>query len=934
MRRHAAPRLGLSLLRRGSAVVSSDAWDPAAAAAAAAEDDQPVSPSSAPRPPLSPHADADAARCAPAGSLFAQGAEAFAQGVASKLRPPPSHTSSFSATHSQAPCACACTCSARDTFVRQPHHEPQHQHQHQHQQHAYAHAPVHACACAQKLELELERERARAHPPMQPRAASFDTCCSRNAWPHPVDSPRDLRTASIASHCGGPRPQPHHTHDRSSAPSEPAAYPEQWSRDYASHRHYPCSHSYSLSQPAPPSYRYVQSCSHDHSSSSATPPPSHTHVHTHAHPPHAVDDVGMLRYSGPPPGYPPSRDIPTSRAAAATAQPQACGFVAPAEYVQVQAHGHHSSRSDAVPYATARAMRPSNDYDARAYTQNAYDREPVTPPQPMMKRFDVAHGFRTLPQAAAPAAPLPPAHSRSYGGGVARRYDEDAIRPPSTVAAPTHRARGAPFDYRFASQPAAPRPAHAEMAPRLGPQEQSRVATSSPMHAARVEPPRRRVETPVLARAAPLPLPPQPPPQPRPSSSLPSSAAPVPSSSGLSSRLPLLRTMELENLEAELERLNVSEKSTTPRIPSSSYHTSPRVTPLPAPPPVPASRPGPNVPARSAQRVGKFALLISVACTCGGPAPPAVGTEAPGADGTLAQLHRLLVSARGFDDADIRVLSNAPALRGAPGRSVRPPTSQQVLAGLDWLTAGRHAGDVLFLAFSTRCGHGRDVNGDGDGEWLRNGLDVTAGLQDRGKKGGGADALLVSLAGDRPLQMGAAAASIPGGLLRDRAARLAPGVALTVLYDACRPAFGLGLPVVHDVLGLVDGCDDVGGAGGGGSGVPDAGLYIARKAASVDLPRAESGRCSRAGSVLLLSAAHSGHGGSSCEDLRAGALTRAFVDTLSASSARAIAAGGVEQLTYRQVVKRIWRRFRASGLEQHPCVSTSHPFQIDSPFEL
>lgn len=314
-------------------------------------------------------------------------------------------------------------------------------------------------------------------------------------------------------------------------------------------------------------------------------------------------------------------------------------------------------------------------------------------------------------------------------------------------------------------------------------------------------------------------------------------------------------------------------------------------------------------------------------------------------------LKYLLESKFGFGEREMLVLTDEDGGGGGGGRKggggdwggIRRglPTRKGIIDGMRWLVSGVREGDSLWFSFS---GHGsqiRDTSGDEeDGwdetilpvDWKRNGVVVDDEIYE----------ILVR------------------GLPR--------GVRLTAVMDCCHSGTGMDLPYVHDGYSagfgrLADGSGGGGGMGlsglmgklgglslgggklGGGKlgGVGGLAMGLAggllsevvgggkrkRRKGNVKIERPDENN----GEVLLFSGCRDDQTSADTNALSGGATTGAMTYSLIESIEHG-AYSDWHRYTYRGLLKTMRKKMVKAGMKQVPQFSSSHPFDLDSPFLL
>jgi metacaspase-1 len=253
-------------------------------------------------------------------------------------------------------------------------------------------------------------------------------------------------------------------------------------------------------------------------------------------------------------------------------------------------------------------------------------------------------------------------------------------------------------------------------------------------------------------------------------------------------------------------------------------------------------------------------------------------------------------------------------------RKSKPPTRANILQAMKNLVAGAQPGDSLFLQFS---GHGSQVP-DTSGDEV-DGLDETI----------------------LPLDF-KTAGQITDDEMYDILVRGVPmGVRLTVLFDCCHSGTGLDLPYSHDILFAGSGTV-VGGAGpvhsvmstaaglfgalnnGGPLAVAmlaakSAGDVIFRKKLIPHTPNPN------AGEVVLFSGCldnqYSADTNALTGNTITGAMTFCFIHAIENGSG-----SDWRNHNYRTLLQTMRQKIIEAGLKQTPQLSTSHPFDLKTPF--
>lgn len=280
-------------------------------------------------------------------------------------------------------------------------------------------------------------------------------------------------------------------------------------------------------------------------------------------------------------------------------------------------------------------------------------------------------------------------------------------------------------------------------------------------------------------------------------------------------------------------------------------------------------------------------------------------------------VHHLLVSKFGFHTKDFVVLTDENS--GIPGVRKGMPNRRTILDSLRWLVQDSRPGDSLWFSFS---GHGSQV------------------VDKNGDESDGYDETILPVDYKR-------AGHIIDDEMYDIVRRITRGARLTVLLDACHSGTGLDLPYQHDVFGtgsgqrisggrpnLASGLMGVAGAflNGGGSSMFQAGMNLAtgygrKKKKHTQMPDGN------AGEVLLFAGCRDGETSADtsklARGLTTGAMSYAFIEALEHSSV-----GDWRNYTYRKLLQSMRQKMIVAKLRQVPQFSTSHPFDLSSPFIL
>jgi len=272
----------------------------------------------------------------------------------------------------------------------------------------------------------------------------------------------------------------------------------------------------------------------------------------------------------------------------------------------------------------------------------------------------------------------------------------------------------------------------------------------------------------------------------------------------------------------------------------------------------------------------------------------------------------LLSSKFGFRDGDFYILTDdnahlSPAVRTAI------PSKMNILSGMKWLVGGSQPGDSLFFQFS---GHGSQV-------------------RDRsGDEADGYDETIL------PLDHSTAGQIIDDEIFQIMVRPLPAHVRLTAVMDCCHSGTGMDLPYIH-----LPGMESYQGFPSRDSfGLP----AIARKKGNFmqlleTLAAAAVGpsmtgrplpppRPVSAGEVILFSGCQDHQTSADSAGLTsvsAGAMTHSFIEAIERGSV-----SSWQSYSYRSLCQAMRQKLKAKGFRQIPQLSTSRPFNLDSPFRI
>jgi metacaspase-1 len=251
---------------------------------------------------------------------------------------------------------------------------------------------------------------------------------------------------------------------------------------------------------------------------------------------------------------------------------------------------------------------------------------------------------------------------------------------------------------------------------------------------------------------------------------------------------------------------------------------------------------------------------------------------------------------------------------------VKSPTRANILQAMKNLVAGAQTGDSLFLQFSGHGSQVRDTSGD-----EVDGLDETI----------------------LPLDFKTAGQITDDDMYDILVRRVPKGARLTALFDCCHSGTGLDLPYSHDVLfagsgTLVDGGGPVhsvmstaagllGALNNGGAlavamlAAKSAGDVVFRKRLRPHTPNPD------AGEVVLFSGCLDNQFSADTNALTGntvtGAMTFCFIQAIENGSA-----SDWRKHNYRSMLQTMRQKLLDAGLKQTPQFSTSHPFDLKTPF--
>ncbi|CAN8067516.1 unnamed protein product [Agarophyton chilense] len=337
-----------------------------------------------------------------------------------------------------------------------------------------------------------------------------------------------------------------------------------------------------------------------------------------------------------------------------------------------------------------------------------------------------------------------------------------------------------------------------------------------------------------------------------------------------------------------------------PRPSSSSTHSAPRYYSNPHAPSISTFRPTGS----------KRAVLVGINYA---------GTkdELRGCVRDVTFVHHLLRRRFNFRDKDFIVLTDVPSKikNVQTGR----PDRRTILDSLKWLVDRARPGESLWFSFS---GHGSQV------------------LDTSGDESDGYDETLLSV--DYKV-----AGPIVDDELYKIVRRLPAGARLTVLLDACHSGTGLDLPYQHDVFGAGTGQKISSGGrpmsltnglfsltnhifNGNPSAALQTGLSLMNRKKK---PKPPPGPDPNAGEVLLFAGCKDNQTAADtskfAKGLTTGAMTYALVEAIEHSTV-----GDWRNYNYRKLLQTMRMKLRENKMTQTPQFSTSHPFDVSSPFVL
>eukprot|EP00178_Gracilaria_changii_P013561 TRINITY_DN3829_c0_g1_i1.p1 TRINITY_DN3829_c0_g1~~TRINITY_DN3829_c0_g1_i1.p1 ORF type:complete len:500 (+),score=76.32 TRINITY_DN3829_c0_g1_i1:84-1502(+) len=280
-------------------------------------------------------------------------------------------------------------------------------------------------------------------------------------------------------------------------------------------------------------------------------------------------------------------------------------------------------------------------------------------------------------------------------------------------------------------------------------------------------------------------------------------------------------------------------------------------------------------------------------------------------------VHHLLKTKFRFHDRDFVVLTDVDSRI----RNVRKgrPDRRTIMESLKWLINGSRPGDSLWFSFS---GHGSQI------------------VDTSGDESDGYDETLL------PVDYKVAGPIVDDELYKI-VRRVARGARLTVLLDACHSGTGLDLPYQHDVFGtgtgqklssggrpmsITSGIANLTGhlLNGNPSGAIQAGLNLMKGKKKSKPPQ---GPDPNSGEVLLFAGCKDNQTAADtskfAKGLTTGAMTYALIETIEHSTV-----GDWRNYNYRQLLQTMRQKLRQNKMLQTPQFSTSHPFDVSSPFVL
>ncbi len=273
-----------------------------------------------------------------------------------------------------------------------------------------------------------------------------------------------------------------------------------------------------------------------------------------------------------------------------------------------------------------------------------------------------------------------------------------------------------------------------------------------------------------------------------------------------------------------------------------------------------------------------------------------------------------------FNDADFYVMTDKD--HGIQNVHSGKPTRRNILEAMKWLVSGAQPGHSLFFHFSGHGSQVRDTSGD-----EADGFDETI----------------------LPMDYQSAGHIVDDEIYDIMVRRLPKGARLTSVMDCCHSGTGMDLPYIHDASGFGAGMHmEQPRPGGGGavnafagmvgavlSGKPQAvvnqGLHLAGlKKKKKKKHQRPQGPDPNAGEVLLFSGCRDNQVAADTARLAGvvtGAMTYCVIEAIENGSQR-----DWHSYTYRSLLQEMREKLRAAKLKQVPQFSTSHPFDLASPF--
>lgn len=278
----------------------------------------------------------------------------------------------------------------------------------------------------------------------------------------------------------------------------------------------------------------------------------------------------------------------------------------------------------------------------------------------------------------------------------------------------------------------------------------------------------------------------------------------------------------------------------------------------------------------------------------------------------------LLRTKFGFNDRDFFIMTDKP--HGIQHVHSGRPTRKNILEAMRWLVKGASPGDSLFFHFSGHGSQVRDTSGD-----EADGYDETI----------------------LPMDYQSAGHIVDDEIYDIMVRRLPRGVRLTSVMDCCHSGTGMDLPYIHDGSGYGTGKIDAPKPGGSSAtgalfsmagallnGKPQNAISHALVAVGKKKKKPAGGRPTRpdpnAGEVLLFSGCRDNQVAADTSQLAGvvtGAMTYCVIEAIERGSVR-----DWRSYTYRSLLQAMREKLRAAKLKQTPQFSTSHPFDLGSPF--